>query len=232
MTRINANGKLQVCSRFGFEGASLWTDLLGPIPSSAHNSPDEQEYPPESEYILQRLVELYPEILPWHEFSDSPEEDEVRVCVVCEGVSSAATDILLIERKPTGSGRFVIVETKLIKNPESHRAVLGQILEYAARLTSGQTLEDLEEIAGNYWKSRGPRFKGNFNDEMKKTCGEDWREVVWKTAFDNLRRGDVRLLIVSDDLYEDLRLAVTYLPSSVLLSAIEIGVVPWGETKS
>src|SRR5208337_1830593 len=204
-----------------FERSLQWTDILGPIQS--HNQQREkEEVTLDSEYILQRLIEIYPRILPWHEFQDSPAENEVRVCVVCEGVSSPATDILLIERTPTGTGRFVIVETKLIKNPDSHRAVLGQILEYAASLSGGQTLAELEATATNYWKNRGERFSGDFKDEMKKVFGEDWRQVIWKTAFDGLKKGDVRLLIVSDRLYEDLRLAVVFLPSSVLLSAIEI----------
>ena len=114
------------------------------------------------------------------------------------------------------------METKLIKNPEIHRKVVGQILEYAAWLCSNERLEDLEAIATDYWKKRGGRFKGDFPDEMKKAFGESWRQAIWQTAFDNLRKGNVRLVIVSDTLPEDLRHTVSFLPSDVLLSAVEI----------
>ena len=55
-----------------------------------------------------------------------------------------AIDILFI----TGSGRPVIVETKLAKNPESRRQVLAQIAEYGlhlARLSASELLADAEE---------------------------------------------------------------------------------------
>lgn len=219
---IGPTGGVTVCNTIDFERNTLWTKILGPILLDVQETGGEDGTAPESEYILQRLIELHPAILPWHEFSDNPAADQVRVCVVCEGASSAATDVLLVERTSTGSGRFVIVETKLIKNPEIYRAVVGQILEYAAKLSSGETLETLEEKATNYWKSRGGRFKGEFQEQMKGTFGEGWRETTWKSAFENLRKGNVRLLIVSDSVPEDLRLAITFLPANVLLSAVEI----------
>jgi hypothetical protein len=48
--------------------------------------------------------------------------------------------------------------------------------------------------------------------------------VIWESALEKTRKWDVRLLIVSDDIPEQLRLAVTYLPSDVLLSAVEFQV--------
>lgn len=219
---VGSNGEITVCSTVEFERSPLWTNMLGTIPSRVGEAEREEGAALESEYILQRLIELHPEVLPWHEFSDNPAADQVRVCVVCEGASSAATDVLLVERTSTGSGRFVIVETKLIKNPEIYRAVIGQILEYAAKLSSGEAQESLEGRAINYWKNRGGKFKGEFQEQMKGTFGEGWRETPWKSAFENLRNGNVRLLIVSDSVPEDLRLAITFLPANVLLSAVEI----------
>jgi hypothetical protein len=221
LTTIDGNRKLQVCKRTEFERSPLWTEVLGPAHSELGEKGDESE--PESEYILQRLIELYPDVLPWPEFEDSPAEDDIRLCVVCEGVSAAATDILLVERTPLGTGRFVIVETKLgSKNEEIHRKVVGQILEYAAFLSSDGRLQGLEDTATLYWKNRPAGFEGDFQGEMRKVFGDDWREVIWKTAFENLGEGNVRLLIVSDVIPDDLRRTVTFLPSNVLLSGIEI----------
>lgn len=219
---VGPNGEVSVCNPIEFERNPVWTKILGPLPPRARESESEAGAEPESEYILQRLIELHPEVLPWHELSDGPPADKVGVCVVCEGAASAATDVLLVERTSTGTGRFVIVETKLIKNPEIFRAVLGQILEYAAKLSSGETLESLEERAISYWKNRIGRFKGEFHEQMRIAFGEGWREAIWESAFENLRKGNVRLLIVSDSVPEDLRLAVTFLPANTLLAAVEV----------
>jgi hypothetical protein len=219
LTRIDANGNFQTLKNIKFERDSVWTSILGAIAPKAGVAGEEAE--PESEFILQRLIELYPGVLPWSELTGSPQGEEPRFCVVCEGVSSAKTDILLVEATPTG-GRFVIVETKLVKNSEIHRKVVGQILEYAAWLCSNERQEDLEETAASYWKSRPRKFKGEFTDEMGKAFGEGWREAIWQTAFANLRKGNIRLLIVSDILPEDLRHTVSFLPGNILLSAVEI----------
>jgi hypothetical protein len=221
VTAISPNGELELCRTIKFEKNAQWTKMLGQIPSTVQGTKGEEALDPESEYILQRLLELHPEVLPWEEFPDSPKEEEVRVCVVCNGISSASTDILLVEKTTAGEGRFVVVETKLVKNPEIYRDVLGQILEYAADLSSSETPKSLEEKAESYWRG-GRRDDGNdFKQRMSGVFGKDWREEIWNTAVENAQRRNVRLLIVSDSLPEQLRLAVTYLPTSVLMSAVE-----------
>jgi hypothetical protein len=222
VNRISVTGELCPCNKIEFARNELWTKLLGFIPASAESNGVEVRVEPESEYILQRLIEFYPSILPWDEFHDSADEQHTGVCVVSEEVSSAATDILLVERTNTGNGRFVIVETKLVKNPEIYREVLGQVLEYAGKLASGETPTSLERKAAAYWKKRPGKFGGEFTEEMKRIFSEQWRELIWDTAFKNLRKGDIRLLIVSDQIPEDLRIAIAFLPSSVLLSGVEV----------
>jgi hypothetical protein len=221
VSAISPNGELKVCRTIKFEKNPQWTKIVGQIPSSVQGTEGKEGLDPESEYILQRLIELYPEVLPWDEFSDSLKEGEVRVCAVCNGISSAATDILLVEKTTAGEGRFVVVETKLVKNPEIYRDVLGQILEYAAYLSSSETPKSLEEKAESYWRGGGREDGNDFKQRMSGVFGEDWREAVWNTAVANAQRRNIRLLIVSDSLPEELRLGVTYLPTSVLLSAVE-----------
>jgi hypothetical protein len=102
VSSIGTNRKLKICQVVKFEKADIWKDVLGPIPSRVQSNEGEGEATPESEYILQRLIELYPEVLPWHEFQDSPGAEDAKVCVVCKEVSpSAAIDILLIEHTPS-----------------------------------------------------------------------------------------------------------------------------------
>lgn len=221
VTSITPNGEVKVRGRVKFERDPQWTKILGPVHSRPQETQGEEGTDPESEYILQRLIELHPEVLPWDEFPDSPKAEAVPVCVVCNEISSASTDILLVEQTTTGEGRFVIIETKLVKNQEIYRDVLGQVLEYAAYLSSSETSDSLESKAKAYWKD-GRRESGtDFHGKIVGVFGKDWREAIWRTAFENARRRNIRLLIVSDSLPEQLRLAVTYLPTSVLLSAVE-----------
>lgn len=221
-TSITPDGDVKVCSKIEFEKNPQWTKILGRIPSRVQEPEGQEGADPESEYILQRLIELHPEVLPWDEFADSPKAEKVRVCVVCNEIPSASTDILLVEQKATGGGRFVIIETKLVKNPEIYREVLGQVLDYAAYLSSSETPESLENKAKAYWKDKRSEAKTSFQQEMMRVFEKDWREVIWESALENTRRKDIRLLIVSNDIPEQLRLAVTYLPSDVLLSAVEL----------
>ena len=222
VTAISPNGELKLCRTMKFEKNRRWTEILGQIPSPVQGTEMREGADPESEYILQRLIELHPEILPWDEFSDSPKEEQVRVCVVCNGISSAATDILLVEKRTVAEGRFVVVETKLVKNPEIYRDVLGQILEYAAYLSSSETPVSLEDKAEKYWRDCRREEGIDFKQKMMDVFGKDWREEIWDPAIQNAQSGNIRLLIVSDSLPEQLRLAVTYLPTSVLLSAVEL----------
>jgi hypothetical protein len=63
LTRIDTNGKLQVLSSLNFESDPVWRSILGTI-TSPECGPGEG-IAPESESVLQRLIELYPGILPW-----------------------------------------------------------------------------------------------------------------------------------------------------------------------
>jgi len=213
--QIDGTGKVGRLPKMDFRRDGRWTEILGGIGLVATD---------DGELILQRLIQLYPDILPWDELEDSgaqPNGTDDGVCVVCQEAFSAETDVLLVERTKAGEGRLVIVETKLQDNDEIRRKVIGQVIEYAARLASVETAETLRQKASEYWRRRPPKFSGEFEAAMASAFGEHWEEI-WNSAFLNLRKGIVRLLIVCDKLPDDLRLIVTFLPPSMLLSAIEV----------
>jgi len=89
-----------------------------------------------TEEWLQRLIFDHPDLLPVHEFDESfapliPIGREV-------ATKSGSIDNLYI----SPVGRVTIVETKLWKNPERHRTVLAQVIDYAKDV-SGWTYEEL-----------------------------------------------------------------------------------------
>jgi hypothetical protein len=87
---------------------------------------------------LQSLIFKHPELLPVALFDDSltsivPLAREV-------GTNAGSIDNLYI----TPQGRLIIVETKLWKNPEKHRTVVAQVIDYAKEV-SGWSYDDLDQ---------------------------------------------------------------------------------------
>src|SRR5438445_11051658 len=78
-----------------------------------------------AEAHLQKLLYDSPELIPTYE------EDKPAVLVREAGLpGSGYTDLLGVD----GNGNILVVETKLARNDEVRRKVIGQVLEYAAYL--------------------------------------------------------------------------------------------------
>lgn len=139
--------------------------------------------------------------------------------------SKVFLDIFAVRR----SGRPVLVECKLWRNPQARREVIGQILEYAA-LMSGLTYSDLEAqlkasnaiSAGGLYphvaeRDDNPIEEKNFIDSMSQ-C---------------LARGDFDLVIAGDGIRSDVVSVVELLEHSMSggssLSLVEINVWRRGE---
>lgn len=143
------------------------------------------------EDLLQRLIQDDPHLLPINDFLPSAKSVfslgvEIPLDV---GDKSGYIDNLLI----TNDGRFVIVETKLWRNPESTREVIAQVLQYGMSLSS-LSLRELE--------AKLPELKGRALEEYvaskdsNQTLVDGFEDLVER----NLRRGDMLYLIVSDGL--------------------------------
>ena len=148
---------------------------------------------------LQDYLENYPQIIPLDEIIENASE------LTCIGreviVPSGAIDLMFIDRE----GLITIVETKLVKNPEIRRTVIGQLIEYASFVSQWKS-GDIDEVAYSYLaqKQGGERaslFVGKFTDDIKHSIE------------DNLQNGKMRLIIAVDELNEPLRATVTFLNS-------------------
>jgi hypothetical protein len=169
------------------------------------------------EKTLHDLVAAAPELLP---LSGSP-----RLIVLGREVllGSGYVDLLAIEP----DGRPVIIETKLRNNTESRRAVVAQVLAYAAAL-HGVSAEQFErEVLARHLGGR------NLIDVVHESAQEESVEAFEfaETLSSTLREGTFRLVLVLDQAPDDLVRLVGYVEAVtfglsidlVTLAAYEIG---------
>lgn len=140
-----------------------------------------------TEKWLQEALFAHPECLPIKEI-DPHIGPLIPVCTEIE-TGSGPADILFL----TPTGQVVLVETKLRRNPEARREVVGQILDYAKHLTTW-TYEILEQKARLAAKA-GPGF---LLQCLRSRCPEaddgDFVDGVGRS----LSSGDFLLLIIGD----------------------------------
>ena len=89
---------------------------------------------------LQDYLEEYPNVIPLSEIVEGASD---LVCIGREvGAGSGSIDLLCIDK----DGLLTIIETKLRKNREARREVIGQIVEYASYV-SQWAADDVFRIA-------------------------------------------------------------------------------------
>lgn len=158
-------------------------------------------YPCEKQ--LHDLVEEAPQLLP---LSGSP-----ALAIVGREVTlgSGSADLLAVEP----SGRMVVIEIKLAANHEARRAVVAQVLSYAAYL-HGLTREQLEGyVLREHLAKRGYEtlWKAAL-DASQELDNEPARQKSFEEQLEkSLAEGMVRLVIVLDDAPDDLVRLVGYL---------------------
>ena len=150
---------------------------------------------------LQKLLFNHPDILPTSEFDDSFEKlipigREVHT-------DSGNIDNLYISVQ----GKLVLVETKLWKNPEKHRTVVAQIIDYAKEV-SRWNYEDLNNAIIN-------ASRQNFSDTVNSldqiiqplvdTIGLSLN-TFQENLIKNLQKGEFLLLIIGDKISPNLAL--------------------------
>jgi alkylated DNA nucleotide flippase Atl1 len=154
------------------------------------------------EAALHRLVEDAPQVLP---LSGSP-----TLVVVGREVALAGGYADLMALEP--GGRIVLIEVKLSRNADARRAVVAQILSYAAALR-GMDASVLEsDILLDHLRSRGYASLSDAvaaNDQEASFDAPTFAEGL----AESLRRGGFRLVLVLDEAPPDLVRLVGYLES-------------------
>lgn len=163
------------------------------------------------ETALQEMVAENPNLLP---LAGSPQlivlGREVRL-------GSGKVDVLAVET----SGRPTIIEVKLDRNPEARRAVVAQVLAYAASL-HGLDLESLEQgsLQGPLQKIRYTSLAEAVQDQESAVDLGDF-SASFQEHLDN---GQFRLVLVLDDVSTELVSIIGYL-ENVTIPGLTIDLV-------
>jgi hypothetical protein len=114
---------------------------------------------------------------------------------------TVSADVVIVD----STGSITVCETKLARNPEIRRKVVGQVLEYAAKL-SEMSLVDFEES----WQSSKP-YISLVDAVLGASADTDERGTFRNAVAETLTHGRFRVLIVADALTDELRLIARYL---------------------
>ncbi|ELB2156892.1 DUF4268 domain-containing protein [Vibrio parahaemolyticus] len=150
-------------------------------------------------WLQQRLFEN-PQSLPFGEIDPAYQT----VCPLCMEMNTGAGPIDIVYVTP--QGRLVIVETKLWRNPEARRKVIGQILDYAKELAQWSFSDLQREV------SRRTGIKGNAPYKLVKERFPDVDEAQFVDGVSHsLSRGDFMLIIAGDGIKRDANAIVQFL---------------------
>lgn len=149
-----------------------------------------------SEADLHSLVEQSPQLLP---LSGSP-----RLAVVGREVrlGSGYADLIAVEQ----SGRIAVIEVKLAGNAEARRAVVSQVLAYAAYLHGMEAGEFEQQVMGSHLAKR--EFSSLFSSIDDGTLD---RATFEASVAESLITGRFRVVIVLDQAPDELVQLVGFL---------------------
>ena len=169
---------------------------------------------------LQEVLFRHADILPLGEI-DPAYDNPVPVCTEL-GTRAGSADALYL----TPTGRLILAEFKLWRNPGARREVIGQILDYA-RVLASWGYEDLEREVRHRTK-RSPF-------EIVSEARGDVREQTFVDGVTRyLRRGEFLLLIVGDGIREGVKDIVSYVQEHsglrFNLALVEAAVFRRGDT--
>lgn len=147
------------------------------------------------ENYLQQLIIKHPSVLPTGEIN--PDFNDLISLGKEITVRSGSIDALYV----TPSGLICIVETKLWRNPEAHRSVLAQVLDYAT---------DLSTMSFQAFSETVTRKQGDAAAEALFSLVHHGKEIndleFQQSLQETLTHGRFLLLIVGDKIYSDVLL--------------------------
>ena len=149
-----------------------------------------------TEDLLQRLIYEEPDLLPTWEI----DVNYTQLISLGREVSVRSGSIDVLYLAPHGG--LCIVETKLWRNPEAHRTVVAQIIDYAKDLSNMSFLEFCETIT----KMKGERSIETFVNSIREKLRDINEIELQHNVTEALTHGRFLLLIVGDKIYPELAL--------------------------
>jgi hypothetical protein len=146
---------------------------------------------------LQELLYKSPELIP-----TSYDEDEPAVFIREAGLSGCGyTDLLGVD----AHGNILVIETKLARNEEIRRKVIGQVLEYAAYLWR----MDFEDFDALFLK----KTERHLLDLLEERIPGIVRDEMQNAIVRNLSSGAFQLFIAVDEMNDELEKIISYVSS-------------------
>ena len=157
---------------------------------------------------LQKLIHNNPQVLP----IDEIESGFAPLISLGREISTSVGYIDNLYISP--NGYLTIVETKLWRNPEAKREVVGQIIDYAKELTTW-SFSKLNESVKKSSQLNNQNSKGII-DLIKEFdfIDENQEQTIIDNIERNLKRGRLLLLIVGDGIRESVEEMVDYLSNT------------------
>lgn len=145
------------------------------------------------ENFLQELIFNEPDLLP----TNTSGSDYSRLIPLNREVSvpSGSIDVMYL----TPEGRICIVETKLWRNPEAHRTVLAQILDYAKDIA---TLS-FDEFCQAVTKEKTSTAVDSFFKKIRKYYRDFDENELQSRVQESLTTGRFLLLIIGDKIFPE-----------------------------
>lgn len=171
----------------------------------------------QGESTLQERIEKYPELIPSEDINPDNPPDFIVLKREASVPGIGSIDLLLSDQ----DGILTILETKLADHPEIMREVVGQVLEYAAHESLEWDVERVLQEAQDYWNKRGTTLQKSLEDSF----GADRAEGFWNRLSENVRQGQIRIIIASDKLPQQVRRVIEFLNnmSKFEIYGLEIG---------
>jgi Holliday junction resolvase-like predicted endonuclease len=164
--------------------------------------------PFDNETLLQDILEKFPEVIALDDLGVS----EPFIVIGREVATPAGSiDVLCID----GEGVLTVIETKLARNPQIRREVVGQILEYVGQVSKWRA-QDVIQVASRYFQSESAPIEmrnRSLFDVLRGDAepeGELLPDELYDRIDNNLRKGRVKIVIASDMIPETLKDTVTY----------------------
>ena len=165
------------------------------------------------EAALHRLIEQNPQLLP---LAGSP---SLTILGSEIQLGSGSADILAVE----SSGRPAVIEVKLAKSSEARRAIVSQVLAYAAFL-HGYNVESLEQ--GPLRKALAKAGHGTILEAVQAQDQEGAVDAEFFAASmqQYLDEGSFRLVLVLDEVSVELERIIAYL-DAITVQAVTIDLI-------
>ena len=160
-----------------------------------------------SEDILQRLLAEHPELLDGEQINPSDPrrwilvDREVGISETADASPVWSLDHLLIDQDAVPT----FVEVKRGKNREVRRAIVGQLLEYAAHASETWSVDELRHA---FETKHGENADAVLRDLLQSDSDSD---AFWALVATNLAAKRLRLLFVSDNIPDPLIRVVEFL---------------------